>query len=359
MSSDRRKIIDLPLLQQFADDGVGPLVTGLSSVTGRVTNLEAKFPSDTETETLLAEGWVDDAYSFETEYPLATYDLDIYLDELNATRAQRDAFVDCTPVPTDGENTITALDGAPAIDIPIIIKITASQGNGMTIHIPAGGSKNTGVPVMTGATASRGGHAGTVPAPSAGDQNKVLLGSGEFGAPVVSDLYNFCGEGVGAMVTVHTVINAIIEKLQARTVWKSFSETEGGEGGGGGTTPSGSTFIVDTYNLVGLGAGELVTVQQLMDAFINRVDSRTTWSSFPETPSEPEENGGEETPSEPDENDGEEENSVTPSEQTEPSDDPSETDPEETPDANDGEDLLSQIQSEDPGVDETENGTGE
>ena len=74
------------------------------------------------TVTLLASGWSDGTYSFETDYPKATYDLEIALDS-TATTAQAEAF-NCAQISGSAtSNIIKAYGDVPTVDIPIIVKV--------------------------------------------------------------------------------------------------------------------------------------------------------------------------------------------------------------------------------------------
>lgn len=74
------------------------------------------------TATLLASGWSDGAYSFETDYPEATYNLEIALDS-TATTAQAEAFNGSQIAGSATSNIIKAYGDVPTVDIPIILKV--------------------------------------------------------------------------------------------------------------------------------------------------------------------------------------------------------------------------------------------
>ena len=74
------------------------------------------------TATLLASGWSDGTYSFETGYPKATYDLEIALDS-TATTAQAEAFNGAQIVGSAISNIIKAYGDVPTVDIPVILKV--------------------------------------------------------------------------------------------------------------------------------------------------------------------------------------------------------------------------------------------
>lgn len=74
------------------------------------------------TATLLASGWSDGTYSFETDYPEATYNLEIALDS-TATTAQAEAFNGAQIAGSATSNTIKAYGIVPTVDIPIVLKV--------------------------------------------------------------------------------------------------------------------------------------------------------------------------------------------------------------------------------------------
>ena len=74
------------------------------------------------TATLLASGWSNGTYSFETDYPKATYDLEIALNS-TATTAQAEAFNGAQIVGSAASNTIKAYGDVPTVDIPVILKV--------------------------------------------------------------------------------------------------------------------------------------------------------------------------------------------------------------------------------------------
>lgn len=74
------------------------------------------------TATLLASGWSDGTYSFETDYPATAYDLEIALDS-TATTAQAEAFNGAQIVGSAISNIIKAYGDVPTVDIPVILKV--------------------------------------------------------------------------------------------------------------------------------------------------------------------------------------------------------------------------------------------
>ena len=74
------------------------------------------------TATLLASGWNDGTYSFETDYPVTTYDLEIALDS-TATSEQAEAFNGAQIVGSATSNIIKAYGIVPTVNIPVVLKV--------------------------------------------------------------------------------------------------------------------------------------------------------------------------------------------------------------------------------------------
>ena len=76
------------------------------------------------TATLLASNWDSTAktYSFETNYPNASYDIEVALDS-TATSEQAEAFNGAQIVGSATSNIIKAYGDVPTVDIPIILKV--------------------------------------------------------------------------------------------------------------------------------------------------------------------------------------------------------------------------------------------
>ncbi len=70
---------------------------------------------------MLAPGWNDKLYSFESEYPVADYNIEIALDS-TATIDQVEAFNEAQIVGSAVSNTVKAYGTVPSVNIPIIIK---------------------------------------------------------------------------------------------------------------------------------------------------------------------------------------------------------------------------------------------
>ena len=86
-----------------------------------LSNVMAYKPTIT-TATLLASGWNDGTYSFETDYPSASYDIEVSLDS-TATSEQAEAFNGAQIVGSATSNIIKAYGDVPIVDIPVIIKV--------------------------------------------------------------------------------------------------------------------------------------------------------------------------------------------------------------------------------------------
>ena len=75
--------------------------------------------------TILASGWsAGGTYSFETLYPVASYDLEISLSE-NTTVEQAEAFCGALIVGSSTANVIKALGDVPTVDIEVLVKVVA------------------------------------------------------------------------------------------------------------------------------------------------------------------------------------------------------------------------------------------
>ena len=106
-----------------------PPVTN-SEDNGKVLKVKNGYPKwvsiepTTSSITLVASSWDSSAktYSFETDYPTATYDIEIALDSI-ATSEQAEAFNGAQIVGSATSNIIKAYGEVPTVDIPIIIKV--------------------------------------------------------------------------------------------------------------------------------------------------------------------------------------------------------------------------------------------
>ena len=90
---------------------------------GWAKNTFSLLPASTSSVTLLASNWNSTGtYSFETDYPISTYDIEIALDS-TATSEQAEAFNGAQMVGSATSNTIKAYGDVPTVDIPVIIKV--------------------------------------------------------------------------------------------------------------------------------------------------------------------------------------------------------------------------------------------
>ena len=71
--------------------------------------------------TILTSGWSSGVYSFESDFPSATYDIEIELDS-TATESQVEAWSSAKVTAVFGTNTMKALGDVPTVDIPVIVK---------------------------------------------------------------------------------------------------------------------------------------------------------------------------------------------------------------------------------------------
>ena len=71
--------------------------------------------------TVLTSGWSSGVYSFESDFPNATYDIEIELDS-TATESQVEVWSSAKVTAVFGTNTMKALGDVPTVDIPVIVK---------------------------------------------------------------------------------------------------------------------------------------------------------------------------------------------------------------------------------------------
>lgn len=72
--------------------------------------------------TMTASEWSANTYSFESAYPNEYYDISVEVSP-TATTEQFEAFGEAMITGSASTNVATALNGAPTIDIPIILKV--------------------------------------------------------------------------------------------------------------------------------------------------------------------------------------------------------------------------------------------
>lgn len=88
------------------------------------TNVSNKQNKHTlTTSALLSSGWSNQTYSFETQYPNTTYDIEIEPNGDSITDTQYAAWGAAQLVGSASSNVLTAVGEVPAVDIPIIIKV--------------------------------------------------------------------------------------------------------------------------------------------------------------------------------------------------------------------------------------------
>ena len=101
----------------------------LNEMDAKVEELETEQDSKANAPTissftLLASGWVDSQYSFETTYPSADYDIEIAVDS-SATLEQVRAFNSAMITGNVATNIVKCYGSVPTVDIPIILKVVA------------------------------------------------------------------------------------------------------------------------------------------------------------------------------------------------------------------------------------------
>ena len=74
------------------------------------------------TDTLSASWWSNKTYSFESQYPNATYDIEIEPGS-SCTEAQLSAWTRAKLVGSATQNVVKAVGEVPTVNIPIIIKV--------------------------------------------------------------------------------------------------------------------------------------------------------------------------------------------------------------------------------------------
>ena len=73
--------------------------------------------------TMSQSGWSNSQYSFEDTYPSANYNISVSVAS-TASSAQFDAFGKAKIVGNTTTNVVKALGTVPAVDIPVMLKIT-------------------------------------------------------------------------------------------------------------------------------------------------------------------------------------------------------------------------------------------
>lgn len=101
----------------------GHLQNEITALQGDVSDLQSA--TTITADTLLASGWSNGAYSFETDYPNANYNIEISLDGDLATDVQIDAWNGAQILGSATTNVYKAKGDVPTINIPIILKVVA------------------------------------------------------------------------------------------------------------------------------------------------------------------------------------------------------------------------------------------
>ena len=79
------------------------------------------YNSEFSQYTILTSGWSSGVYSFESDFPSETCDIEIELDS-TATESQVEAWSSAKATSVFGTNTMKALGDVPTVDIPVIVK---------------------------------------------------------------------------------------------------------------------------------------------------------------------------------------------------------------------------------------------
>lgn len=110
---------DITALPAVTTDDNGKILQVVNGVWTAVNNL-----STVSAATLLASNWDSTAktYSFEADYPNASYDIEVSLDGDNATNEQLNAWI-VAKMLSSSSNKIIAKGTIPTIDIPIILVV--------------------------------------------------------------------------------------------------------------------------------------------------------------------------------------------------------------------------------------------
>lgn len=81
--------------------------------------------TDITTSTLLASAWSNGEYSFESTYPVASYNIEVEIDGDSATEEQIEAWSGAKMMGSATANKLYAKGDVPTVDIPIILKVVA------------------------------------------------------------------------------------------------------------------------------------------------------------------------------------------------------------------------------------------
>lgn len=97
-------------------------VTSVNGQTGAVS-VPVGATQTVTAKTMSASGWSSGVYSFETDFPNATYNIQVDLYE-DCSSAQISAFQNATIVGSVTNNRVKATGTVPSIDIPVMVTAT-------------------------------------------------------------------------------------------------------------------------------------------------------------------------------------------------------------------------------------------
>ena len=107
-------------ISAFSPQASTALLT-INSVDEVTFQLLHHYSSDFSQKTIQASNWSGGVYSFESDFPSSTCDIEIELDS-TATESQVEAWSSAKPTAVFGTNTMKALGVVPTVDIPVIVK---------------------------------------------------------------------------------------------------------------------------------------------------------------------------------------------------------------------------------------------
>ena len=114
--------------QHAQDGGYTGTETAFNTALGKVDSFQEK--GTLVASTMTAAGWnsATKTYSFETDYPNASYDIEIDFDYDNGTTEQYESYCGAQLGGSASGNKVKAMGDVPTIDIPIVVYVTAKQG---------------------------------------------------------------------------------------------------------------------------------------------------------------------------------------------------------------------------------------
>lgn len=119
------EIYSFKALENKIDNALIEIQAVLSQYSATGINLDGKENEATiVASTMLAKNWSNGTYSFESTYPVGSYNIEISLNS-TATLAQVKAFNSANIVGSATSNIVRAYGDVPTVDIPIIIKAVA------------------------------------------------------------------------------------------------------------------------------------------------------------------------------------------------------------------------------------------